>query len=297
LDETVFSQKIAYILSNKISTRFIIIFYRMRNPWGTEQVWNGAYSKDSKDWDTIGSDVKQILQQSGDEGDGTFCIPLDLYCKHFDRVHFVHVNLSGLSSGDEASDDTNYVWTAKSFEGEWVKGVNSGGCGNGDFEKYWINPQFNLSLSLGNSKDDKCSLIVEILQKDTIKRRLTGSKREEALAFAIFKVKDADAAASKLENGKKFTSKQLTEVGRFTTYLYARQVCKRFNLPAGEYVIIPATFDKDVNLKFLMRVFVEGALSDSVKVTNLNKHKKVDVVIPAVKPDTKPEEKENKMVR
>jgi hypothetical protein len=62
-------------------------------------------------------------------------------------------------------------------------------------------------------------------------------------------------------------------------------------------VIIPATFDKDVNLKFLMRVFVEGALSDSVKITNLNKHKKVDVVIPAVKPDPKPEEKENKTVR
>jgi len=227
------------------------------------------------------------MQQSGDEEEGTFCIPLDLYCKHFDRVHFVHINLSGLSSGDEPSDDTNYVWTAKSFEGEWIKGVNSGGCGNGDFEKFWINPQFNLSLSLENNKDDKCSLIVEIMQKDKLKRRLTKvAPEEEALGFTIFKIKDADAAASKLENGKKFTPKQMTEVGRIETYLIARQVCKRFNLPAGEYVIIPATFNKDVNMKFLMRVFVENALSDSVKITNLNKQKKVDVVIPDSKPET-----------
>jgi len=205
----------------------------------------------------------------------------------------VHVNLSGLTTENEACDHTDYAWTTKNIEGEFVKGVNSGGCGNGNYENYWMNPQFNLSLSLENKKDDKCSLIVEIMQLDTLKRRLTKAKPEEALAFAVYKIKNADAASKKIEHGKKFTENQLEEVGRIKTYLYQRQVCKRFNLPAGEYVIIPACFDKDVNLKFLLRLFIEGALSDNAKITTLYKHKKVDVVIP----ETNPEEKEKKIVR
>lgn len=100
----------------------------MRNPWGTqEKEWNGDYCEGSSKWNSIGDDIKQELKVGTGEMDGNFYMPFNLFLKHFFRVHFVHVNLSGLSIHDEDDDHKNYHWISKSFEGEWKKGVNSGG--------------------------------------------------------------------------------------------------------------------------------------------------------------------------
>lgn len=159
------------------------------------------------------------------------------------------------------------------------------GCGNDGWEHYWKNPQYNIHLKLENSVDDKVSVIIDLMQCELVKRRLTRGRKEEAIAFTIYRVRDKDGLSQhKIEKGKKFTEDQLEEVGTYGTYMFIRQVCKRFNLPAGDYVIIPSCFHKDVDMKYLMRVYTEGNLGSSVVVSNLNKQKKGpsdDVVIPA----------------
>lgn len=163
------------------------------------------------------------------------------------------------------------------------------GCGNGDYSKYWLNPQFNISLTLENEVDDKCSLIIDLMQTETVKRKLLKSKKkEEALSYSVYRIKDQSIAQQYISENKKFSQSQLESVGTLPNYLYARQVCRRFDLPEGDYVVIPSTFDKDVDMKFLLRIFTEGAVKDKVKVNILNKNKKKkeikkedDIVIPS----------------
>lgn len=40
-------------------------------------------------------------------------------------------------------------------------------------------------------------------------------------------------------------------------FVKMREVCQRFNLPLGEYVIVPATFESNQEANFLLRVFSE----------------------------------------
>ena len=46
-------------------------------------------------------------------------------------------------------------------------------------------------------------------------------------------------------------------VERCDFYTNARQICKRFLLAPGEYVLIPSTYEPDVEADFMVRVFFE----------------------------------------
>ena len=139
------------------------------------------------------------------------------------------------------------------------------------------------------------------MQTETVKRKLLKQKKEEALGFSVFKIKDESIVKKNISENKKIKESQLESIASFGTYLYSRQVCRRFDLPPGEYVVIPSTFDKDVDMKFLMRIFTEGALKDKVFVKPLIKKKKEikkdeDVVVVPVVDDNSTEKTEDDKV-
>lgn len=54
-------------------------------------------------------------------------------------------------------------------------------------------------------------------------------------------------------------------MGASGPYLQQREVTRRFEFPPGAYVIIPSLLKKNKRMKFILRVYIEGALMDENK--------------------------------
>ncbi len=48
-------------------------------------------------------------------------------------------------------------------------------------------------------------------------------------------------------------------VARSPTFINLREVCSRFKLDPGKYVIVPSTFEPNEEGEFIIRVFTEGS--------------------------------------
>ncbi|XP_072526975.1 calpain-1 catalytic subunit-like [Salminus brasiliensis] len=215
---------------------------RLRNPWGNKE-WNGAWSDNSKEWDSVLPQEKNKLNYSAE--DGEFWMAYSDYKKQYSRVEIC--NLTPDSSGS----DRVGKWTLQQFEGSWRMGSTAGGCAN-NRETFWINPQYRITLL--EEDDDPvdnevaCSFLVALMQKDSRRRCNQG----QAIGFAIYKV-----CSSQSQRLTKDFLQRNNACERSKTFINSREVSARFCLPPGDYVIIPSTFNHGKEADFILRVFTE----------------------------------------
>ena len=62
----------------------LINLIRIRNPWGSETEWKGAWSDESKEWQYISEDEKKSLGLTP-ESDGEFFMSMQDFMKYFFR--------------------------------------------------------------------------------------------------------------------------------------------------------------------------------------------------------------------
>lgn len=224
---------------------------RLRNPWGNEAEWNGAWSDKSPEWRFIPEHIKQKIGLTFDH-DGEFWMSYRDFVTNFHRVELC--NLSPDSLSDEQISNGKKKWEMSVFEGEWTRGVTAGGCRN-FLETFWHNPQYALELQDPDEDDDEglCTVIVALMQKN---RRSKKSEGMDCLTigFAIYSVTERDLANKPL---KKRFFQYNASVARSPNFINLREVSCRFKLPPGHYLIIPSTFDPNEEGEFLIRVFSE----------------------------------------
>jgi len=119
----------------------------------------------------------------------------DEFIKSFENLDFVHVNLNAyFTKTSDYNFDVN--WKCVEMRGEWsVERKTAGGCGNGNKDDFWLNPQFSINLTLENKNDKKVSTIVALMQTDTTMRRQMETNGSYMgvnlpLNFAVFQVKN-----------------------------------------------------------------------------------------------------------
>uniref|UniRef100_A0A8B9GYF8 Calpain-1 catalytic subunit n=1 Tax=Astyanax mexicanus TaxID=7994 RepID=A0A8B9GYF8_ASTMX len=223
---------------------------RIRNPWG-EVEWTGAWSDNSREWDSVDSSSRARLQVRR-------CF-YKFFCKvkmsfrdflqEFSRLEICNLTADAL----EASQVKK--WSTCLYNGEWRRGSTAGGCRNFP-ATFWLNPQFKVNLTHPDKAGSSdCSFLVALMQKDRRKKRKEG-KDMETIGFAIYEVPGQSGVHLKRDFFLTNASSARSEL-----FINLREVSSRFRLPAGEYIIVPSTFEPQKEADFVLRVFSEKPAS------------------------------------
>ncbi|CDQ70916.1 unnamed protein product [Oncorhynchus mykiss] len=216
---------------------------RIRNPWGQVE-WNGAWSDESREWNVIdSSEKKRILQNSMD--DGEFWMEFEDFKANYDKIEICNL------TPDSLTDDTKRKWEVNMFEGNWIRGSTAGGCRN-FIDTFWTNPQFKLTLLHADDNNDKCSVVIALMQKNRRALRKEGLDLQ-TIGFALY-----EAPADEDHLGKDFFRYNGSKA-RSKTYVNVREISERFTLPPGNYLLVPTTFQPHDEADFIIRIFSEKA--------------------------------------
>ena len=142
------------------------------------------------------------------------------------------------------------------------------GCGNGNFQNFWLNPQYCITLGLNDGKNEKIGLIVSLFQCECVRFRDESNGKFNSIpgiGFSIYKVNET--ALDKVNaDPVKFSQEDLTTIKMPSMYMGQREYTAKFYLESGTYVIIPATFKPDISEKFLLRLFTEIPYESEIKI-------------------------------
>ncbi|XP_029962118.1 calpain-2 catalytic subunit-like [Salarias fasciatus] len=228
---------------------------RIRNPWG-EVEWTGPWSDGSSEWKHISEEEKLKLNHVAE--DGEFWMSYLDFIRHFSRLEICNLTPDVLTS-----DDVHH-WNHYQFEGMWRVGATAGGCRNHP-ATFSSNPQFVVRLDVVDDDpvdgEDGCTFLVGLMQKGGRQQKKL-SRNLETIGFAIYEVPDEYKGRSNVHLGPDVLLRQ-RHVAMSHSFINTREVCDRFKLPPGEYVIIPSTFDPHKNASFILRVFSEKKAATS----------------------------------
>ncbi|XP_069502478.1 calpain-5-like [Ambystoma mexicanum] len=210
---------------------------RMRNPWGSTE-WCGPWSDGSDEWKQVGRGEREKMGVTVRD-DGEFWMSFDDFCQYFtDLVVCRRINTTVLS--------VHKTWVEAMLFGEWIHNENplknrSGGCSNNK-ATFLQNPQFAFDISLEHD-----SALISLQQEDKRAQRKSGSGKNLAMGFDLFKV----------ELNRKYRMHTLHSKVTSSTYINSRSIFHRAELQHGKYVIVPTTFQPGETGRFLVRLFTD----------------------------------------
>ncbi|KAG7485787.1 calpain-2 catalytic subunit-like [Solea senegalensis] len=222
---------------------------RIRNPWGQVE-WTGAWSDNSMQWRHISDEDRERLSHRSE--DGEFWMAFSDFLRHYSRVEICNLTPDALSDGDVSK------WALSTYEGTWRRGSTAGGCRNYP-DTFWTNPQFVIRLDEEDDDPDDgeagCSFVVGLIQKNRRRMRKMGEDMH-TMGFAIYEVPDEFCGQRNVHLNRNFFLRHAS-AARSETFINLREVCSRFCLPPGEYLLVPSTFEPHKNGDFCVRVFSE----------------------------------------
>ncbi|KAA0712341.1 Calpain-2 catalytic subunit [Triplophysa tibetana] len=220
---------------------------RMRNPWGQVE-WTGAWSDNSSEWNSVDPSERPDNRAE----DGEFWMSFSEFQRNYSRIEICTL------TPDTITSDSVKHWAVNNFDGTWRKGSTAGGCRNNAYT-FWMNPQYVIKL---NEEDDDpednevgCSFVIGLIQKNRRRLRKVGEDMH-TVGFAIYELPPQFHGQRDVHLDKNFFLSH-AQKARSETFINLREVCTRFKLPAGEYLIVPSTYEPHKDGDFCLRVFSE----------------------------------------
>ncbi|XP_054568980.1 calpain-9 isoform X2 [Eptesicus fuscus] len=162
------------------------------------------------------------------------------------KAHFDKVEICNLTP-DALEEDLPHKWEVTVHQGSWVRGSTAGGCRN-FLDTFWTNPQIRLSLTERDDGQGACTLLVALMQKDRRKLKRFGAN-VLTIGYAIYQSPGKEGRLDK--DFFRYHASQ----ARSKAFVNLREVSDRFQLPPGEYILIPSTFEPHQEADFCLRIF------------------------------------------
>ncbi|KAM7060337.1 calpain-2 catalytic subunit [Acridotheres tristis] len=239
---------------------------RIRNPWG-EVEWTGKWNDNCPNWSGVDPEVRERLTRRHE--DGEFWMAFHDFLRHYSRLEICNLTPDTLAS------DKYKKWSLLKLDGNWRRGATAGGCRNYP-DTFWTNPQYLIKLEEEDEDPDDpeggCTFLIGLIQKHRRKQRKMGEDMH-TIGFAIYEARNGFffsffafpkfSGQTNIHLSKNFF---LTNKARekSNTFINLREVLNRFKLPAGEYIIVPSTFEPNKNGDFCLRVFSEKNANSTV---------------------------------
>lgn len=210
------------------------ILVKVRNPWGDTE-WKGAWSDGAPEWtDKIRKQLKHV-----DANDGVFWMSLDDFLTQFNRFSVVRMYSHKFSIFDRR-------WHSWHFCGEWDE-FSDGGCMNHD--TWGKNSQYGMEIL---DEKEPTSVFIYVSQPD---RRLHGrNEYDQSIGVYVLKVEDAHV---RLHEKGKILQQTFPPWSEAPTFTNKRDTCLRVDLTAGQYLIMPTTFNPGVHMPYSLGIFSE----------------------------------------
>ncbi|KAM6176577.1 calpain-9 isoform 2-T2 [Erethizon dorsatum] len=164
------------------------------------------------------------------------------------KAHFDKVEICNLTP-DALEEDTLHRWEVTVHQGSWVRGSTAGGCRN-FLDTFWTNPQIKLSLTEQDEGQEGCTFLVALMQKDRRKLKRFGAAML-TIGYAIYQSPEEHGHLSR------DFFRYHASLARSKTFINLREVSDRFQLPPGEYILVPSTFEPHQEADFCLRIFSE----------------------------------------
>uniref|UniRef100_A0A915Q477 Calpain catalytic domain-containing protein n=1 Tax=Setaria digitata TaxID=48799 RepID=A0A915Q477_9BILA len=241
---------------------------RIRNPWGNEQEWNGAWSDNSSEWEYIS---KQQREEMGlvFAHDGEFWMAFNDFLRYFEKMEICNLGPEVMNevyqmTGVQGSQNG---WATYTHNGAWIANETAGGCRN-YIQTFPMNPQYHIQVTDSDPYDDDnlCTVIIAVLQK--YRRELKHMGVENLpIGFAVY---DTGNLNGRLTRGY---FQQHKSCARSAAFINLREVTGRFRIPPGNYVIVPSTFEPNEEAEFMLRVYTNDDVASGLgSVMSPNRH-------------------------
>ncbi|XP_052002158.1 calpain-1 catalytic subunit [Xyrauchen texanus] len=216
---------------------------RILNPWGRGE-WSGDWSDKSPLW-KLARPEDQRYNTVLDNGE--FWMSMEDFCKNYENLDVCCTDINVLAGSQSSS------WKSEVHNGQWVIGTTAGGCLNNP-DSFSKNPQYRVILEKTAEdprEENTPNLLVSLTQKSNKRNRHLATNLH--IGFVIYEVpthlKDHQGKLS----GSFF--KSTPPVGKVKNYLNAREIMEFFRLKAGEYIIVPSTFDRNEASSFILNIY------------------------------------------
>ncbi|XP_015232541.1 PREDICTED: calpain-1 catalytic subunit-like [Cyprinodon variegatus] len=230
---------------------------RLWNPWGHGE-WNGDWSDQSSLWQTVSHHDRETMLSVCE--DGEFWMSLKDFCESYADIDICCLCPSFLDGSSPIH------WKTSRHEGRWVAGVTAGGCMNYP-ESFWTNPQYRVKIGECREQGENIMLVSLMQKQDKRHRR---QDQNINIGFNVFEVPQEHQG----KRGKFpacFFSRAKC-VNQTETYKDAREVMKLMTLEPGEYLIVPATFDPNMTVSFILTILSKSEINvyENSDACNLN---------------------------
>ncbi|VFV29011.1 calpain-2 catalytic subunit-like [Lynx pardinus] len=216
---------------------------RIRNPWG-EVEWTGRWNDNCPNWNSVDPEVRERLTRRHE--DGEFWMSFGDFLRHYSRLEICNLTPDTLTS------ESYKKWKLTKVDGTWRRGSTAGGCRNYP-NTFWMNPQYLIKLEEEDEDQEDgesgCTFLVGLIQKHRRRQRKMGEDMH-TIGFGIYEVPEEMTGQTNIHLSRNFFLTHRARE-RSDTFINLRE------LPPGEYILVPSTFEPNKDGDFCVRVFSE----------------------------------------